>query len=229
MFPYLYLDSTFLLLIPAMIFAMYAQNKVTSTYSRYLQRPAASGASGATVARGLLERAGLGDVRIEVSQGRLSDHYDPRSRVLRLSGDVYGRPSIAAMAIAAHEVGHAMQHATGYAALAIRNGLVPVVNLTTTLAFPLFLIGFIMANPTLVDVGILFFAGAVAFQVITLPVEFNASSRALVLLEHSGYVQGRELDGAREMLNAAALTYVAATAVALSQLLRMLMLRNRRR
>jgi hypothetical protein len=226
---YFYNDWTFLLIIPAMIFAMYAQNRVASTYARYAQRPAATGLTGAAVARGLLDRAGLGDVRIQLGQGRLTDHYDPRTRVLRLSGETHGRPSIAAVAIAAHEVGHALQHASGYAALAVRNGLVPIVNLTTTIAFPMFLIGLIMGQMGLVDLGILLFTGAVAFQLITLPVEFNASGRALALLEQGGYVQGREIDGVREMLNAAALTYLAAMAVTLSQLFRMMALRNRRR
>ncbi len=133
------------------------------------------------------------------------------------------------MAIAAHEVGHAVQHAHAYGPLALRNGLVPLVNLTTTLAWPLFFIGLIMAQPTLLDIGIWLFVGAVLFQVITLPVEFNASSRAIALLDGGGYLRGGEIEGARDMLNAAALTYVAATAVAISQLLRMLLLRNRRR
>lgn len=226
---FLWGDASFLILIPAMIFALYAQNKVSSTYALYSQRASASGMSGGDVARGLLNDAGLGHVRVEVAEGRLTDHYDPRQQVLRLSRENYGRPSVAAMAIAAHEVGHAVQHAHAYGPLALRNGLVPVVTLTTNLAWPLFFIGLIMASTTLLDIGIWLFVGAVAFQVITLPVEFNASSLAVALLERGGYLHAGEVDGARDMLQAAALTYVAATAVAVSQLLRMMLLRNRRR
>lgn len=221
--------GTFLLLLPAMILAMYAQNKVHSTYARYSQRPASAGLTGADIARGLLSRAGLGNVRVEMSSGTLTDHYDPRQKVLRLSRDNYGRSSIASMAIAAHEVGHAVQHATGYAALAFRNGMVPVVNLTSTLAWPLFFFGLIMAQPALLDLGILLFVGAVLFQVVTLPVELNASNRAIALLEDGGYLRGAETTGAREMLSAAAMTYIAAMAVAVSQLLRMMVIRGRRR
>jgi len=221
-------DSSFLLLIPAMLFAFYAQNKVNSTYSKYAQLPVASGYSGSDVARALLDSAGLGSVRLEPTEGRLTDHYDPRTRVLRLSAENYGRPSVAALAVAAHEVGHAVQHAQGYAPLAIRNNLVPVVSLVSNLAWPMFIVGFILANSVLIDVGIWLFVGAVLFQVITLPVEFNASSQAVALLEGGGFVRGAETEGVRDMLQAAALTYVAATAVALSQLLRMLALRRRR-
>jgi uncharacterized protein len=223
-------SGSFLLLIPAMIFAMYAQNKVQSTYAKYAQRPAASGVNGADVARALLARAGLANVRVEMASGRLTDHYDPRQRVLRLSGENYSRSTVASMAIAAHEVGHAIQHATGYTALAFRNGMVPLVNLTSTLAWPLFFLGFITAQPSLIDLGILLFTGAVLFQVITLPVELNASSRAMAILQEQGYVRGGgEVTGAREMLSAAAMTYVAAMAVAVAQLLRMMMIRGRRR
>ncbi len=224
-----YDSGSFLLLIPAMILAMYAQNKVRATYSRYSQRPASAGITGADVARALLSRAGLGNVRVELAQGTLTDHYDPRQSVLRLSHDNYARSSIASVAIAAHEVGHAVQHATGYAALAFRNGMVPVVNLTSTLAWPLFFLGLITAQPALLDLGILLFVGAVLFQVVTLPVEPNASNRAIALLQDGGYIRGGEVTGAREMLSAAALTYIAAMAVAVAQLLRMLMIRGRRR
>lgn len=221
--------GSFLVLIPAMILAMYAQNKVHAAYARYSQRPSSAGLSGAEVARSLLSRAGLGQVRVEPASGTLTDHYDPRQRVLRLSRDNYARSSIASMAIAAHEVGHAVQHATGYAALAFRNGMVPVVNLTSTLAWPLFFLGLVMAQPSLLDLGIFMFAGAVLFQVVTLPVELNASGRAIALLEEGGYLRGAEVTGAREMLNAAALTYIAAMAVAVSNLLRMMVIRGRRR
>lgn len=222
-------DPTFFLLIPAMIFTFWAQNKVTATYNKYAQRLTAGGVAGATVARSLLDMAGLGSVGIEVAEGRLTDHYDPRNRTLRLSRENFGHPSVAALAIAAHEVGHAVQHAQAYAPLTVRNNLVPVVNVVSTLAWPLFLIGFLMANSLFLDIGIWFFVGAVLFQVITLPVEFDASRRAVAMLEGGGYVRGAETEGVKDMLQAAALTYVAAAAVALSQLLRMLLLRNRRR
>jgi len=222
-------DPSFLLLIPAMIFTFWAQNKVNATYAKYAQRLTASGVAGAEVARSLLDSAGLASVRIEATDGRLTDHYDPRTRMLRLSRDNFGHPSVAALAIAAHEVGHAEQHAQAYAPLALRNNLVPVVNLVSTLAWPLFLIGFLLSNNLFLDIGIWLFVGAVVFQIITLPVEFDASRRAVAMLEGGGYVRGAEGEGVRDMLQAAALTYVAATAVALSQLLRMLVLRNRRR
>ena len=222
-------DTSFLLLVPAMLLAVYAQNKVSSTYSRYAQRDTAAGVPGSRVARELLDNVGLSHVGVEMTEGRLTDHYDPKKKVVRLSRDNYARASLAAVSIAAHEVGHAAQHAGAYAPLAVRNGLVPVVNLTTTLAWPLFFIGLILYSPVLVDVGIWMFVGAVAFQVITLPVEFNASSRAVALLEQGGYLQPSEVGAARQMLGAAALTYVAAMAVAVSHLLRMLILRGRRR
>jgi Zn-dependent membrane protease YugP len=228
----LYFDPTFsfLVLIPAMLLTLYAQNRVQSTYQRYMQRRAESGATGGQVARALLDRAGLGRVPVEISPGRLTDHYDPRRQVLRLSQDNYHTPSVAAVAIAAHEVGHAAQHAEAYAPLAIRNNLVPIASLTSNLAWPLFFFGLILASPALMDVGIWLFVGAVVFQLITLPVEFNASSRAMAMLSDGGFLatQG-EAVAARDVLSAAALTYVAALAVAVSTLLRMLILRNSRR
>jgi len=225
---FLFDQGLLLFVLPALLFALWAQNRVRSTFERYGRVPASSRRSGAAAAREILDRAGLRDVRIERVGRRLADHYDPRSRVLRLSPQVHDSHSLAALGVAAHEAGHAMQHGEGYAPLAIRNALVPTAQFGTTLAFPLFFIGFIFTSGWMMDVGILLFLGAVIFQVITLPVEFNASARALSSLEAGGYVTRRELDGTRQVLNAAAMTYVAATAMAVAQLLRLLLLRGSR-
>ncbi len=225
-----FMDSGyFIFVIPAMIFAFWAQAKVKSTYQRYSKVYSQNGRPAYEIAASLLRGAGLGDVKIEQIPGALADHYDPRERVLRLSKETYGSPSVAAMGIAAHEVGHAVQHSVGYAPLSLRNGLVPVVRFTSGAAWPLFLIGFLAQSGVLMDLGILFFLGAVIFQVITLPVEFNASKRAMDMLQFSGYVGAGEIEGVGNMLNAAALTYVAATAVAVGQFLRLLAMRGRRR
>ncbi|MCX5800262.1 MAG: zinc metallopeptidase [Candidatus Eisenbacteria bacterium] len=223
-----FLDPTFVFLIPALAFALYAQYKVSATYKQYLRVPSASGRTGLEVARAILSRNNLDDVEVEMGSGTLSDHYDPRKRVLRLSEPVYRGTSVAAVGIAAHEAGHAIQDGTGYAPLRIRHGLFPVANVGTMLAFPLFLAGFIFRSGRLMDVGILFFSVAVLFQVVTLPVELNASKRALGELEHAGIVDPRDLAGGRKVLNAAALTYLAAAAMAAVQLLRLLVLRGSR-
>jgi len=222
-------DVTFLLLIPAFLLAMYAQMKVQGTYNKYAKVPAQSGYTGAQMARALLDANQLDNVAIEITNGRLSDHYDPGKKVLRLSPEVYHGKSLAALGIAAHEIGHAAQHANSYVPLAVRNSLVPIANIGGNLAFPLFFIGLFMQSGWLVDLGVILFAAAVAFQLITLPVEFNASNRAMAMLEGHGYLsRGEELQGARKVLSAAALTYIAATAVALLQLVRLLLLRGRR-
>jgi Zn-dependent membrane protease YugP len=224
-------DYTFFLLIPPLILAIYAQSKVRGTYARFSKKAAVSRVSGAEVARRILDASGAGQVKIEKSRGQLSDHYDPRKRVLRLSEGVYGSHSLAALGIAAHETGHALQHHQGYAPLHLRNGLFPVANLGSSLAFPLFFIGFLFSREgpsILMDIGILLFSLAVVFSVLTLPVEFNASKRALVLLNDGGYLTHEELAGARKVLSAAALTYVASTAMAAMQLLRMFILRGSR-
>lgn len=224
-----FFDSGYILFVlPALIFAMWAQGRVRSAYQTYSRLYSRSGKRAYEVAAILLRDAGLGDVRIERVSGNLTDHYDPRDRTLRLSDGVYNSSSVAALSIAAHEVGHAVQHAIGYAPLAIRNGLVPVAQFTSQAAIPLFFIGFLFQSGFLMDVGLLFFLGAVIFQVITLPVEYNASKRALDMLQASGIVTSSEIVPVGNMLNAAALTYVAATAVALGQFLRLLMLRGRR-
>lgn len=224
--PFMY-DSTFLILIPAIALALYAQFKVQSTFRRYSEIPSGTGYTGAQVAAELLRRRGITDVKVEAVQGMLGDHYDPRTKVLRLSPDVYGSNSLAAIGVAAHEAGHAVQHREGYTALALRSAIVPVATIGTSAAWLLFIIGWITSSPNLVNIGIMLFLGYIAFAVITLPVEFNASNRAVALLQGEGFVLPQEAQGVRAVLNAAALTYVAAAAMAISQLLRMLVLRGR--
>ena len=223
-------DHTIFLIIPPLILAIYAQSKVKGTYAKYSRVASQSRVSGAETARRILDSSGAGHVKIERVSGKLSDHYDPRKKVLRLSQGVYDSKSLAALGIAAHEAGHAIQHHTGYAPLHLRNGIYPVANLGSTLAFPLFFIGFIFSQgpSILMDIGILLFAVAVVFSVLTLPVEFNASKRAMAQLRDGGFLQGRELNGAQKVLSAAALTYVASTAMAAMQLLRMFILRGAR-
>jgi Zn-dependent membrane protease YugP len=224
-------DYTFFLLIPPLILAFYAQARVKGAYRKYSQVFASSRISGAQAAHELLQTSGAGDVKVEKMPGVLTDNYDPRTRVLRLSQGVYDSSSIAALGIAAHETGHAIQHQNHYQPLHLRTVIYPVASLGSTLAFPLFFIGFIFRRggpSVLMDIGILLFAGAVLFSVITLPVEFNASKRALVLLEERRFLTPEEMTGARRVLGAAALTYVASTAMAAMQLLRMLILRRSR-
>lgn len=231
----MFYDPTFLLLIPAIIFTLYAQFKVQSTFNKYQKINAASGRTGAQVAREILDRSNLYDVPVELTPGTLSDHYDPRSRVLRLSPEVYHGRSLAAYGVAAHETGHAIQHAESYVPLAIRNGIFPVASLGSNLGFFLFFIGLVFRGGNtflldfLLDLGIILFTFFVAFTILTLPVEYNASNRALAILSASGYLApGEELNGAKKVLNAAALTYVAAAATAILQLLRMLFIRSNR-
>jgi len=226
---YLFDSGYLLLVLPALIFAMWAQGRVRSAYNTYSRLYSKSGRPAYEVAATLLRSAGLGDVRIEKVPGQLSDHYDPRTRTLSLSQGTYESPSVAAVAVAAHEVGHAVQQSVAYAPLAIRNGLVPIANIGSGAALPLFIIGLVFSSGFLMDLGLLFFLGAVLFQVITLPVEYNASRRAMGMLEVSGFLGAGEVVPVGNMLNAAALTYVAATAVALAQFVRLLMLRGRRR
>ncbi|MDW7759158.1 MAG: zinc metallopeptidase [Acidobacteriota bacterium] len=226
----MFLDSTFFLLIPPLILALYAQSKVKSTYAKFSRVFAASRISGAEAAHQILQTSRASDVRVERTPGQLTDHYDPRKKALRLSEGVFSSSSIAALGIAAHEAGHAIQHASGYAPMHLRSLIYPVANLGSTLAFPLFFIGFIFSEgpSVLMDIGILLFTGAVLFTVVTLPVEFNASRRALALLRERSFLTPQELTGARKVLSAAALTYVASTGMAAMQLLRMLLLRQSR-
>ncbi len=217
-------DYTMIILVPAMILALYAQAKVTSTFERYLRVPARSGMTGADVAREILKQSGIYDVSVQIQGGRLSDYYDPRRKVLKLSGDVYNGRSLAALGVAAHECGHAIQHDVGYAPLALRNAIVPAAGVGSQMAFPLFFIGLLFRADTLMTLGILLFSLAVLFQIITLPVEYNASNRAVVVLEGHGFIDRSEIGPVKAVLGAAALTYVAATLMAVMQLLRLLVL-----
>lgn len=234
----MYLDPTIVLILPAIAFAFWTQSKVKSTYARFSEVGNRRGLTGADVARAILqdENIVLTDFplahpgpacALEATQGHLSDHYDPRSRTLRLSQDVYSGQSVAALGIAAHEVGHAIQHARLYSPLMLRNVVYPVCSLGTTLAWPLLILGLI-AFPPLMKLAVIMFTLAVFFTVLTLPVEYNASSRAMRALAGGGYLDSDELDGARQVLSAAALTYVAATAMAVLQLLRVVLLSNSR-
>lgn len=223
-----YPDWTMVLVLPAFALALFAQFRVRGTFQKYSQVRTARGRTGAEVAAELLARRGVPDVKVEQVEGRLSDHYDPRSKVLRLSPEVYGSDSVAAVGVAAHECGHALQDKERYPAMALRSAIVPVAGIVTTAAFPLFFIGLIANLRPLMDLGILFFLGYVAFSLITLPVEFDASRRAVAVLQGEGLVMPNEADGVRAVLNAAALTYIAAAAMAIAQLLRLLVLRNMR-
>jgi len=224
---WLFYPETLLLLLPALILAGYASYKVRSTYAKYLQVPTQRRVTAAQVAEEILTRAGVSGVKIEGTPRTLGDHYDPRSKSLRLSAP--NSPSVAAVGVAAHEAGHAIQHAQGYAPLALRSAVVPVASFGSQLAFPLFFIGLIFRADFLLNAGIILFAAAVLFTLITLPVEFNASRRAVATLRQSGLVTQEELGGVKEVLTAAALTYVAAAAMAALQLLSMLLIANRRR
>ncbi|MDU2226749.1 MAG: zinc metallopeptidase [Clostridium perfringens] len=225
-YPY-YIDPTYLILIPAILISAWAQFKVSSTFNKYSTVRSINGYTGAQVARILLNDAGLQEVEIQQVPGRLSDHYDPRAKVLRLSSDVYGSTSVASIGVAAHEVGHAIQDKESYSALVFRNAIVPVVNFSSSLSWILFFIGILLSYSTLVTIGIILFSVVVLFQLVTLPVEFNASSRALKLLEERGILYDKEVDGARKVLSAAALTYVAATLMAVLQLVRLIAISNR--
>lgn len=224
--PFFLWDPTMILLIPAIILAIWARMKVSSTFAKFSKIPAASGISGAQAAKSILEHNGLYDVKIEAVEGKLSDHYDPRSKTVRLSTDNYKGKSLSAIAVAAHEVGHAIQDHKGYMPLKLRHTILPATNLGSWAAFPLFFIGFLFNTPVLMDIGIVLFAGVVIFHFVTLPVEFNASNRALAQLGSNGMLVETEIRGARKVLNAAAMTYVAATAVALIHLIRLLLIRG---
>ncbi len=221
------LGSYFPILIVAMLLGAVTQWFVSSSYRRYSKVPLATGHSGAEVARRMLDAEGLHKVGIEIVPGELTDHYDPRSDVLRLSKDVYHGRSVAAAGIAAHEAGHAVQHARGFIAARVRQVLVPTANIGSSLAFPLILAGLFIGMTGLIMVGVIMFAGAVAFQLVTLPVEFDASRRALAALNIGNVLPEDQVRGARTVLSAAALTYIAATLVAVLQLLYFLGLARR--
>lgn len=226
---YPFFDPTMVLLLPAVIFSMWAQFKVQSAYATYSRIEARRGVTAAQVARELLDRFGLTSISIERVPGSLTDHYDPAAKVLRLSDSVISSTSIAAIGVAAHEVGHAIQDLKDYSPLRIRNTIVPAVNLGSTLSMPLFFIGFLFGSLNLLNLGILLFCGVLLFHVVTLPVELDASSRALHVLADTGLLASDELGGAKKVLNAAALTYVGALVMTIMQLLRLLALRNMRR
>ncbi len=222
----LFYPETLLVLLPALILAIYAQYKVKHTFKKYMQVTTRRGMSASQVAEQMLTRAGVEGVKIGSTSRAMGDHYDPRNKSLRLSAP--GSASVAAVGVAAHEAGHAIQHAGGYAPLALRSAVVPVASFGSQLAFPLFFVGLFFQSDMLLNVGILLFAAAVLFTVITLPVEFNASRRAVAALRESGTVTQEELGGVKEVLTAAALTYVAAAAMAAMQLLAMLLVARRR-
>ena len=229
-----FFDRTMFLLLPAMAFAMWAQWKVKSTFEQYSRVRASNGLTGRDMARRIMNINGVTGVEVEAVGGMLSDHYDPGARKVRLSQHNFSEGSISAIAVAAHEVGHVLQHQQGYFPLQLRTGMAPVVGIASTAAMPLFLIGLLFgANlpfaGLLMDLGIVFFAGAVLFHLVTLPVEFDASKRALAQLTNTGAVRPEEVSGAKKVLDAAALTYVAAATVAALQLVRLLVLRNDRR
>lgn len=224
-----YNDPFFLLIIPAFILAIIAQVHVKNTYARYAKVTSSSGYTGAQAAREILDKQGLRDVAVEEAGGFLSDHYDPLRKILRLSPGVYRGRSIASIGVAAHESGHAVQHARTYIPMMVRTGIFPIASFGSFLAIPLFFIGLLLGHPALMDIGIIVFVGVVAFQVITLPVEFNASSRAISLLQSTDIITEDEVQSVKKVLNAAALTYLAATAMAIMQLIRLLLLRQNRR
>ena len=224
-----YWDWTMILVIPGLLLGLWAQMRVSSAFRKYSAVHARSGMSAEDVARSMLNQAGCGNVSIRTVSGNLTDHYDPRNNTLRLSDGVYGSSSVAAIGIAAHECGHAMQQHEGYAPLVLRSALVPVVNLGSNLYFPIFLLGLLFSWEPLIYVGIACFALTLVFSLVTLPVEFNASGRALRVLDQQGYLSSEEMDGARAVLNAAAMTYVAAAISSLLQLVRLLAIARDRR
>ena len=223
-FPYFYFDPTMLILIPGIIIALWAQMRVQSNFSKYSRVPSRSGISASDMAREILASQGIYNVRVEQVRGTLTDHYYPTAQALRLSDSVGNSNSLAALAVAAHEAGHVLQHKDGYAPLMLRNDAVPVINIGSNLAIPLFIIGLIFSWQPLVQIGILLFSLVVLFSLITLPVEFNASRRAMAILETDGYLAQDELPGAKKVLSAAAMTYVASALSAILNLLRLLIL-----
>lgn len=223
-------NSMYFLVLLAFIFSMVAQAKVSGTFNKYSEVRNRRGFTGAQVAQQMLQNAGIYDVSVQRVAGHLTDHYDPRTKTLRLSQSVYDSTSVAALGVAAHETGHAIQHDVGYAPLALRSFFVPLANFGSRLAIPLIIIGFLFSGggSTLVTLGILFFSLSVAFTIITLPVEFNASTRAIRLLVDDGFLDSDEIGGAKKVLSAAAMTYVAAAFAAVAQLLRLIAIFGRR-
>ena len=228
----MFYDPTYILVMIGVVICLLASAKMNSTFSKYSRVRSHSGMTGKEAAEALLHREGIYDGRVEYVAGNLTDHYDPRSKVLRLSDATYQQTSVAAIGVAAHECGHAIQHARGYAPLSIRSALVPVANFGSSIAWPLIIIGLIMNSQTsqlFLNLGVIAFSMAVLFQIVTLPVEFNASRRALKILGNTGMLYPDEVRETRKVLTAAALTYVAGAASAILQLLRLIMISNSRR
>ena len=225
-----YFDNYYLILVvPAIIISIIAQMKVKSTYSKYSKVFAKGSKTATEVTRAILDMNGLQNVRIEAVSGSLSDHYDPRSNVIRLSDSVRGDVSVASIGVAAHEAGHAIQYAQGYTPIKLRNTILPVANLGSQLSVPLIIFGILLSFDPLVSIGILLFSFVLLFQLVTLPVEFNASKRALAQMQDLGIVMNGEEQGAKKVLSAAAMTYVAALLVSLLQLVRLILLSRSRR
>ena len=228
----MYYDVTYILVLIGVVICLLASAKMNSTFKRYSKVRNQAGLTGREAAEEVLRRAGIYDVRVEHVSGNLTDHYDPRNKVLRLSDATYNSTSVAAVGVAAHECGHAIQHATGYAPLNFRSALVPVANFGSKIAWPLIVLGLLFssrASLLLIEMGILAFSLAVLFQLVTLPVEFNASNRAIRILAGTGMLQGDEIRSTRKVLTAAALTYVASAASSILQLLRLVLLTRGRR
>lgn len=228
--PYFYFDYYYLILVvPALMLAIWAQVQVKTTYRKYSRVPNSRGMTGAYAAQAVLNFYGITDVRIERISGNLTDHYDPRSKVIRLSDGVYNSSTVAAIGIACHEAGHAAQHAENYAPIKIRNAIIPVCNIGSTIGIPLALIGWIFSFSILIYVGLGLYAAVFIFQVATLPVEFNASRRAIKVIDETQLLRDDEIGGAKKVLAAAAMTYVASMMVSLANLLRLLLRFSNRR
>ena len=229
---YYYWDPTYILVVIGAVICMIASARVKGTFNKYSQLRSMSGMNGAQVAQRVLQAAGIYDVQVRHVSGSLTDHYDPRTKTVNLSDPVYNATSVAALGVAAHECGHAIQHAKSYAPLSIRSALVPIANFGSMLAWPVILIGLLFntrSSGLIIDIGILLFSAAVLFQLVTLPVEFDASRRALVMLRTEGILADDELRYTRRVLKSAALTYVASAAAAILQLLRIILITNGRR
>lgn len=225
---YYYMDPTYVLVIIGAVICMIASANVTGTFNKYSRFGSKKGVTGAQVAEMILRNAGISGVRVEHIGGHLTDHYDPRANVVRLSDSVYGASTIAAVGVAAHECGHVIQHHVGYLPIQVRTAIVPVVNIGSKLSWPVIIFGLIIGQTKLIYVGIILFALTLLFQIVTLPVEFNASGRALRILEDSGMLYQDEIKGARRVLTAAAMTYVTAVVSTLLQLLRLILIFGRR-
>ncbi len=217
------------LVVPAIILSLIAQAKVKNTYNKFARISNSKHITGAQAAYNVLSHYGIGDVRIECGHGKLSDHYDPRVNVIRLSPEVYSGASIAAIGIACHEAGHAAQHAQNYLPIKVRNLILPVANFGSSAGVLIAIIGYFLGYGILIDIGIILFAAVVVFQLVTLPIEFNASSRALKVIDETGMLQDDERVGAKKVLSAAAMTYVASLLVSLMSLIRLILRTNRRR